>query len=73
MWKPSGYILYKGHYPISAKYLVYNENTNKISWSVESNDATIFPEMEDIKEVFPECNNREYKFRICIMTDEPVN
>lgn len=73
MWKTCGYTIHKGIYPISAEYLVLNETTKEISWIDESNEATIFASMEDAMKIFSEFNKREYKFRICIMSDEPIN
>lgn len=70
MWKPCGYIIHIGIHPISASYLIYNDN--EVTWTGDSNDATIFSSIEEIKETFPEYNNETWKIRIVIMTDEPV-
>lgn len=73
MWKTCGYTIHKGIYPITAEYLVYNGKTKEILWTDEANNATIFESMEDAKYIFPEYNSKDYRFRICIMSDEPVN
>ena len=73
MWKPCGYILHTGEHPISAKYLNYNEELNTVTWTLNPNEATIFPSMEKIKEVYPEYITDHGVFRICVVTDEPIN
>lgn len=72
MWKTSGYIMYKGEYPISAMYLVHDTIDKEFLWTSDSNDATVFPTMEYAKLVYPDFNDKDYKFRLVVITDEPV-
>lgn len=76
MWKLRGYIAYAGVYPISAKYLIYDQYNEELIWVDDSNNAEIFSSVGYIKEVlsrFPEINMNDINFRTVIMTDEPYN
>ena len=35
------------------EYLVYDELTREITWTEEPNDATIFPSIDSIKDIYP--------------------
>ena len=71
--KECGYILYKGKYPTSALYLVYDAITKEFIWMSDSNDATVFPTMEYAKLVFPQYDSDRHTFRSVVIVDRAVD
>jgi len=69
MWTIEGYIVHKGEYPITAEYLLYNNEENKIEWTDDSNIAHVFNSVNDAKKFIPDFDTAEYKIRLVVRTD----
>ena len=76
MWKVSGYIIYKGEYPISALYAIWDQVNKEISWTDDSNDATIFIDPNTGLQIVTENSTTDQSIcnvRTVVMTDEKYN
>ena len=76
MWKVCGYIIYKGEYPISALYAIWDKANNEINWTDDSNDATIFSDPNYGIKIVTENSTAtpdKCSVRSVIMTDETYN
>ena len=72
MWTIRGFIVHKGHYPDTAEYLIYNDYEREVTWTDDSNQATIFDTKDYIKWLCKEFGITEYLIRMVIMSDIEV-
>jgi hypothetical protein len=69
MWQVKGYIVHIGHYPDTAKYLIYDDYEQDIRWTSVSNDAWVFQTKDYCEFICDKFGIKEYSIRVVVITD----